>query len=166
MPTVTSMIDPSTIPLLTLPSVPFSERQGLPRCAAIYFVLNAHGGILYIGQSVNLAVRWMQHHRSADLAAQQAARITWLALEDVALLDAVESACIAYFEPPCNERAHSAQTHRRVDKSGYKAIMFRWPVEYIDHLRAMAAAEQRTMSAVALRLMREGMKARGITPSS
>jgi hypothetical protein len=97
-------IDPHTIPLLTLPSVPFSERKHLPRCAAIYFVLNAQSTVLYVGQSINLAVRWAAHHRAATLTTNQATRIAWLLMEDIALLDATESACIAYFAPCCNGR--------------------------------------------------------------
>ena len=100
--TVPRKIDVQTIPLLALPSLPFNERRRLPSCAAIYFVLNAAGTVLYIGQSINLAVRWVAHHRATKLADKQATRIAWLVMDDETLLNAVESACIAYFEPLCN----------------------------------------------------------------
>jgi len=95
-------IDPHTIPLLTLPSVAFDNRKALPTCAAISFVLNAQGTVLSIGQSMHLAMRWAAHHRMSTLLENQATRIAGLVMEDTALLDAVEVACIAYFDPLCN----------------------------------------------------------------
>lgn len=107
-------IDVQTIPLLALPSLPFGERRRLPRCPAIYFVLNAAGTVLYIGQSINLAVRWVAHHRAMKLQEKQATRIAWLALDDVTLLDDIESACIAYFDPICNGYRGDMSVHERV----------------------------------------------------
>ena len=74
-------IDAHTIPLLALPSMPFEERRRLPKCAAIYFVLNAASTVLYVGQSINLAVRWAAHHRAAKLTERQATRIAWLVMD-------------------------------------------------------------------------------------
>ena len=99
------MVDVQTIPVLTLPSVPFAERRRLPGCPAIYFVLNGQDTVLYIGRSVNLAARWAKHHRAAMLTQHQATRIAWLVMDDAALITSVEEACIAYFEPVCNTAA-------------------------------------------------------------
>jgi hypothetical protein len=95
-------LDVHTIPFLTLPSVPFTARTRLPHCAAIYFVLNASGTVLYVGQSIDIASRWIKHHHEITLANRQATRIAWLVMDDVSLLDAIEDACIAYFAPACN----------------------------------------------------------------
>jgi hypothetical protein len=139
------MIDPQTIPLLTLPFLPFAERKRLPRCAAIYFVLNAQGTVLYIGQSINLATRWAAHHRADILAERQATRIAWLVMEDVALLDAVEAACIAYFEPACNGYGPAPGGPRP-----YKCLLFRLPGAMLDDLKALAADERRSLNAQVL----------------
>jgi hypothetical protein len=96
------VIDVQTIPVLTLPSVPFAERRSLPGCAAIYFVLDGQDTVLYIGCSVNLAERWRAHHQARKLTDKGATRIAWLVMDDVTLLAGVEAACIVYFEPPCN----------------------------------------------------------------
>ena len=112
--TVPRKIDVQTIPLLALPSLPFEERRRLPKCAAIYFVLNAAGTVLYIGQSINLAVRWVAHHRATRLIDKQATRISWLTIEDETLLDDIESACIAYFDPICNGYREPMPAHERV----------------------------------------------------
>lgn len=52
------------IDLSTLPSVYLLEKSCLPNCAAIYFVSNSKGQILYIGRTVNLVERWREHRNS------------------------------------------------------------------------------------------------------
>jgi excinuclease UvrABC nuclease subunit len=107
------LLDVQTIPILTLPSVPFTDRRGLPKCAAIYFVLNDQGAVLYIGSSIELAKRWYGHHRIAVLMTHDAARIAWLVIDNVTALRKVEAACIAYFEPVCNGCVTPQATRRR-----------------------------------------------------
>ena len=140
-------IDVQTIPLLALPSLPFVERRRLPRCAAIYFVLNADGTVLYIGQSINLAVRWAAHHRAAKLIKHQATRIAWLVMEDETLLNAVESACIAYFEPLCN-RFYDGRPAGRPPSDAAEFIPFptRFPKDLLDYIRDEAAASGRPIN--------------------
>jgi hypothetical protein len=128
---VPKTIDVQSIPLLTLPSVPFTERRRLPQCAAIYFVLNAHGTVLYVGQSINLALRWAAHHRAVKLSEHQATRIAWLVMDETHLLNAVETACLAYFEPCCNGRMAPGNTPGPVPK-GYKATVIQLPPDLLD----------------------------------
>jgi len=84
-----------------LPSLPLDERKRLPDMAAIYFVL-ADDTVLYIGQSISLRQRWLAHHRLAQLNARGGCRIAWLTVDDASLLDELERACIAYFNPVLN----------------------------------------------------------------
>jgi hypothetical protein len=158
------IIDPSTIPLLTLPFVPFTDRRDLPRCAAIYFVLNAAGTVLYIGQSTNLAVRWSAHHGIAKLTEQRATRLAWLTVDDPDTLSAVESACIAYFFPVCNDRAASptARLGRpRRNLGPQEAMLVRMPAALASQLRELAYTEDRYLNTVMLRLLRAGLLAEG-----
>lgn len=57
-----------TIDFNNLPSVPLAQKSNLPRCPAIYFVLNQKREILYIGRSINLLYRWRDHHRFVQLS--------------------------------------------------------------------------------------------------
>lgn len=95
-------MNPATINPLDLPSVPLSARRQLPECPAVYFVLDGME-VLYIGKSVNLAQRWVGHHRLKQ--AQKVAsypRIAWMELGDASLLDEIERALIQHFEPRLN----------------------------------------------------------------
>ncbi|MBE9200358.1 MULTISPECIES: GIY-YIG nuclease family protein [unclassified Nodularia (in: cyanobacteria)] len=50
-----------------LPSVYLLDKNILPNCAAIYFVSESKGQIIYIGRTVNLVQRWKDHHRFNQL---------------------------------------------------------------------------------------------------
>ena len=52
-----------------LPSVSLAQKSYLPKCPAIYFVLNQKREILYVGRSINLLYRWREHHRFLQLSA-------------------------------------------------------------------------------------------------
>lgn len=110
---ILSRFEPQAIPLLALPSVAFDDRKALPKCAAIYFVLNPDGTVLYIGQSIHLAKRWAAHHRMTVLREKQAIRIAWLVMPDETLLNTAEAACITYFAPPCNGAPGPKDTAKR-----------------------------------------------------
>jgi len=96
---------PSTCKLvnpLDLPSKPLSLRSKLPSCPAIYFVISDSDEILYIGKSINLANRWVQHHRFKQLSLYPNARIAWLQSNEVELLFEIESSLIESFNPLLN----------------------------------------------------------------
>ena len=59
-------------------------------------------------------------------------------------------------------KTRTPRTGRPRAKSGtYRAVMFRWPVEYLDHLHEMAAEEERSVNTVAFRIFRKGLSAEG-----
>jgi len=95
------MTSPTTINPTALPSLPLDERRELPDTAAIYFVL-AGDTVLYIGQSVNVRQRWLAHHRLAQLNEHGGCRIAWMTVDGVSLLNELEQACIAHFQPALN----------------------------------------------------------------
>jgi hypothetical protein len=87
-----------------LPSVRFDDRKALPSLPAIYFAIDGDGRVLYIGKAVRLSQRWVgqSHHRHKQLVGVPGVRIAWLTVDDPALLDSIEEACIAHFSPALN----------------------------------------------------------------
>ena len=69
------MINPETLDLTTLPSLPLSDRKLLPVVSCIYFAMS-NGIVQYIGRSKNLQQRWMTHHHIEDLGTDS--HIAWL----------------------------------------------------------------------------------------
>lgn len=162
-----SKLEPQSIPLLALPFVPFAEHKRLPRLVAIYFVLNAQGTVLYVGQSINLALRWAGHHRTAKLTEHQATRIAWLVINDDSLLNAVESACIAYFDPLCNGfrgtriapyRARCAGLERLPRRKDYVKKLIRFPTALYLWIEEDAFKHGRTFNAHLLAILHEAME--------
>jgi predicted GIY-YIG superfamily endonuclease len=95
---------------LTLPSLPLGERYScgvaspthLPNCPAIYFVMQGED-ILYIGKTINLVQRWVDHHKWNQLIALGTpVTIAWLECSDKNLLTQVETALIRQFAPKLN----------------------------------------------------------------
>ena len=107
---------------LTLPSLPLTERQKLPKLPAIYFVITVDGEILYIGRSKNLAARWAVHHRYAELKTIANVRIGWLHYSDELLLPEIEDALIKYFLPPLNRTPNQYRKPRQKNESRQKLI--------------------------------------------
>lgn len=58
----------SKIDFDNLPLVSLAQKYYLPKCPAIYFVLNQKREILYVGRSINLLYRWRDHHRFLQLS--------------------------------------------------------------------------------------------------
>jgi hypothetical protein len=163
-------LEPQSIPLLALPFVPFPEYKRLPRLAAIYFVLNSTGTVLYVGQSINLALRWAGHHRTAKLIDHQATRIAWLVMDDTTLLDAVEAACIIYFDPPCNgfrgirapqQRSRCAGLKRLPKRNDYQKRLIRIPMDMYLWLEEDAFQHGHTMNFHILYLIEKRMQKEG-----
>jgi hypothetical protein len=96
--------DPRSLDLGTLPSVPLHKRKTLPNIPALYFVLNEHRAILYIGLAQSLCLRWVAHHRLEDVRTLPCVEIAWLHIADTHLLPTLEKAYIAHFKPPLNGR--------------------------------------------------------------
>jgi hypothetical protein len=95
---------PRSIDIAALPSAPLAERARLPRCSALYFVVDwriRDEFILYIGQTCSLRARWYNHHIMARLPFWSRPHIAWLQAKwhD---LPAMECEAIALFHPPLN----------------------------------------------------------------
>jgi DNA-binding Xre family transcriptional regulator len=99
------VISPESINLAKLPSVDLSDlsdRAFIPSAPGIYFCLSADGEVLYIGRSINISRRWIQHHRQKQLAQIDNVRLAWLEVSDTYLLPSIEKALIEYFNPSLN----------------------------------------------------------------
>lgn len=94
---------PQSIDPQALPSIPFEWHNALPKCPAIYFVLQ-NEEILYIGRAADLMKRWRNHpitHQFQDKALS--IRIAWLECSDPKLLPTIELAVIQFFQPVFNQ---------------------------------------------------------------
>lgn len=92
----------TNLDLLTLPSLPLNQRSQLPNCPAIYFVMQGEH-VLYIGKTINLAQRWVDHHKWNQLIALGTpVKIAWLECSDKNLLTQIETALIRQFAPELN----------------------------------------------------------------
>ena len=96
------MINPQTLKLDSLPSLPLAHRKHLPECPGIYFAIDSQGIIYYIGRSVNLNQRWTQHHRTKQLQQHSEIKIAYLEVSEIFLLPKIEEALIEWFNPPLN----------------------------------------------------------------
>jgi excinuclease UvrABC nuclease subunit len=90
-------LDPKSINVRSLPSVPLEDKKMLPKIPGIYFAIDRQGIVQYIGRSANLNQRWLQHHRQSDLESGDRVSIAWLEINDSSLLDQIEQALIDYF---------------------------------------------------------------------
>ncbi|HEY9635676.1 MAG TPA: GIY-YIG nuclease family protein [Coleofasciculaceae cyanobacterium] len=94
------------INLSELPSLGLLEKGNLPNCAAIYFVSDSKGQVIYIGRTVNLVARWREHHRFNQLKRfdrKNRISISWMACSnDINTLSKLESELIKLYKPPLN----------------------------------------------------------------
>lgn len=94
------------IKLSELPSVYLLDKDNLPNCAAIYFVSDSKGQVLYIGRTVNLASRWREHHRFNQLKRfnrKNRVSISWMTCSnDLNTLSNLENSLIKLYKPPLN----------------------------------------------------------------
>lgn len=96
----------SKIKIADLPSVHLLDKNRLPNCAAIYFVTDSDGQIIYIGRTVNLVARWKDHHRFNQLKRfnrKNLLSISWLnCSNDISTLSKLENEFINLYKPPLN----------------------------------------------------------------
>lgn len=141
----TPKFDPETVPFLALPWMLFSQRNNLPKRAAVYFICDGNGKVLYIGQSINIRQRWTTHERITQCGELSYCRIAWLDIEDHTLLTLIEDACIDYFSPPWNgDGGGYLDDQRKNLKVSYEV----WRL-----LRQIAAATDQKYGAVLERLL-------------
>lgn len=124
------LIEP--IELKNLPSVPLSDRADLPTSSGIYFAFG-NGKLQYIGRSINIRQRWVQHHRYHQLVEMKNASISWLEVEDAGALSEMEIDFIKQFDPPLNDsRAVVRQKRDRVaPPSGKRKTRCRWSLDAV-----------------------------------
>ncbi|MBD2123615.1 GIY-YIG nuclease family protein [Trichocoleus sp. FACHB-262] len=72
------MLRPSEIDVAALPSVALNERSLSLNIAGIYFAIASDNSIQCIGKSVNLQLRWQQHHRFKQLQSKGPIKLAWL----------------------------------------------------------------------------------------
>lgn len=87
-----------------LPYVTLSERQQLPDCAAVYFVIDVNDRILYVGQAKNLLARWKNHHRLyklEQLNQESPVRLAWQVCNEEDLSE-IEKRLITEYQPLLN----------------------------------------------------------------
>lgn len=54
----------ATAQISVFSSLAFEHRADLPAIPAVYFVLNEHRNVMYVGTTENLRMRWKAHHRA------------------------------------------------------------------------------------------------------
>lgn len=96
------VITPESLNLSALPSVPLINRKQLPPILGIYFAIDSLGVVQYIGQSINIRNRWVNHHRQSELKVVGNVSIAYLEVSEPSLLSEIEWALIEYFNPPLN----------------------------------------------------------------
>ena len=151
------MIDPTTITPTALPAVALDERSDLPTHAAIYFVL-AGDTVLYIGQAGSLLQRWAAHHRLLQQFNEYGnCRIAWVHVDDPSLLDDLEAACKAHFQPVLNGQRVPGGT--RPVGAGQTWIEARIVLEDRARLNAWAKRYGTSVSFIVRRLIEEALAA-------
>jgi hypothetical protein len=99
-----SLLAPETIDIALLPCLPFEQRFALPNVPGVYFVLDTHNTVLYIGQTVSLCCRWRTHEKMCLFQELPALRIAYMEISDTHALYMAEKHAIYAFAPRYNER--------------------------------------------------------------
>jgi DNA-binding Xre family transcriptional regulator len=82
--------------------VALAGRRQLPETPCIYFAIDALDQVQYIGRSVNLRQRWIQHHRARQLESIGDIRISYFEVSDSELLPGLELSAIERFSTILN----------------------------------------------------------------
>ena len=134
-------------------SAPWATRSKLPKISAVYGLHDGQGQLLYVGQTINLQGRLIQHHRAKQVPAD--GEVRWLEVEP-ALLDELERRLIAELAPPLNGSA--APLEDRVS----------WviPRSLRQAIAKVAAQSDRTISAEARVALAAWCRQHGIDPDA
>lgn len=87
--------------IISFNSLFLTQKEKLPACPAVYFVLSNQKEILYIGRANNLRNRWQNHHRFAQVNRLDT-RIAWMEVADEGELPEIERNLISAFKPLLN----------------------------------------------------------------
>jgi hypothetical protein len=169
------MITPESIDFSVLPSLCLTRRSELPEVPAIYFAIDSLDQIQYIGRSVNIRSRWLNHHRKSDLEIVGNIRIAWIELEELTLLGKIEQELIDYFVPRLNGLRNRADHKKdktdaelRTETTTTTPQNF-IPVEYVAHLawnKILGERLELLRGEVSRRELAERLKRRGIISCS
>jgi len=96
------VFNPESVNLSALPWVTLDTVAGLPARPGIYFAIDRNGSVQYIGRSTNVQNRWKGHHRREELEKLGGVKIVYLLVDSFEMLSEIESALIAWFDPPLN----------------------------------------------------------------
>lgn len=114
--------------LAKLPCVRTSDVRALPAIPAVYIAARHDGRILYVGKTRNLAQRWQNHHRAAQLITADT-YILWIAVDPAMPdrgLSIVERHCIRFFQPELNyapmERTPRQDTRPFADRQRQRVV--------------------------------------------
>jgi predicted GIY-YIG superfamily endonuclease len=88
------------IDINSLPSLPLTERLGLPFCPAVYLVSDGQDRLLYVGETTRLRYRWYKHHIKKFLHGY--CRIYWLEESSYKNRLRIERALKEMYDPPLN----------------------------------------------------------------
>lgn len=95
------------IALSELPNIPLIDKRHLPSCQCVYLACQGDH-VLYVGQAVNLANRWKQHHHYLALKSMEDVCIAWVEISDSSLLLEIELALIEWFKPVLNKSINAS----------------------------------------------------------
>jgi hypothetical protein len=123
------MINPESVNIFDLPSLPIRLKASLPENQCIYFVYDALGAVWYVGSAVNLRKRFMStaHHKRIDIERNVAfARVAYVEIDDLTNLEPAEVSFIEHFLPPMNclhVPKGFKEARYKIRKSRYAAIV-------------------------------------------
>ncbi len=119
------MIEPSQVDPFSLPSLSLLERNKLPKCGAVYFLIDRDKNILYIGKSLNVCHRWKSHKLLTLLRLNNSEyTIAWYECADTNNLREIEVSLIKLFTPKLNVN-HTGRSEERINKSSKVRVMAR-----------------------------------------
>lgn len=108
-----SLVDPKIVNISLLPCLTLEEKDSLPFCPAIYFVVAADAyEVIYIGCSKSLWKRWYQHSHRHRFAQIDNLLIYWYQLLDNDHLYEIEKLFIAYWNPVFNQLSDATSAWR------------------------------------------------------
>lgn len=101
-----------------LPSVSLADRAYLPPAPGVYIAATADQ-LLYVGQSINMCDRWVQHHQLDRLMGFPGVRLYYMLVSE-ALCGQLEAALIRQFTPLLNGNNGELPLSDRIRRSGRK----------------------------------------------
>jgi excinuclease UvrABC nuclease subunit len=86
--------------------ISITQLHLLPRVSGIYKVVDTHGNVIYIGQSINIYERWNKgHHKLSEIINQYGTEVylEWVEVPEW-LLNRVENTAVSFYQPKLNSK--------------------------------------------------------------